>query len=94
MFKSSTFSSLHDKNDEIWKFQRLKLVLEYVDISMIPPPPYIIGIFFYLIKGHNKYQKNSSQFIEDKKYADIYLSKEKYSMLAETDSRLTMMSDK
>ena len=72
----------------------MKLVLEYVDISMIPPPPYIPGLLFYLMKGRSKYHKKSFQFIKDKKYADIYLSKEKNSMLAETDSRLTMMSDK
>ena len=73
---SSTFSRLHNKNDEIWKFQRLKLVLEYVDISLIPPPPFIPGIIAYLMKGKNELECYNFTQKEPELESSIFTQKE------------------
>ena len=90
---SSTFSRLHNKNDEIWKFQRLKLVLEYVDIALIPPPPFIPGIIAYLMKGKNELVKKEIECIQDKKFAHMFLKNEKYSLNEKAENRLELKLD-
>ena len=49
---SSTFQDVQDNTDEIWRFQRYRLVFEYYDSSILPPPinfvAYLISIGAYL----------------------------------------------
>ena len=80
----------------------MKLVLEYVDIALIPPPPFIPGIFFYLMKGKyerktdkkkTKLNPRSIECIQDKKYARIYLKNEKYSLHEKTENRSKLLSE-
>ena len=51
---SSTFQQVQENTDKIWKFQRYRLVFEYTDSSIFPPPltfiSYIISIINYVRK--------------------------------------------
>ena len=51
---SSTFQDVQENTDQIWKFQRYRLVFEYYDSPMVPPPfnflAYLISLIRYLRK--------------------------------------------
>lgn len=57
IFSSSTFQDVQDNTDQIWKFQRYRLVFEYYDSPIFPPPINIISYLFSLIH----YMKNKSR---------------------------------
>ena len=42
-FNSSTFERVQENTDQIWKFQRYRLVFEYYESSIFAPPINFIG---------------------------------------------------
>lgn len=59
---SSTFEDVQVKTDQIWMFQRYRLVFEYFDSTFLPPPisylEYCISLFKYFT---SKNEDKSSQ---------------------------------
>lgn len=51
---------MHENADEIWKYQRYRLVYEYVDAPLLPPPLSLIYYIFLAVKWSSK------KFIERK----------------------------
>jgi hypothetical protein len=47
---SSTFQDVQENTDQIWKFQRYRLVFEYYDSPILPPPFNIIAYFFSMVQ--------------------------------------------
>lgn len=47
---SSTFQDVQDRTDQIWKFQRYRLIFEYYDSPILPPPMNIFAYFMSLIQ--------------------------------------------
>lgn len=46
---SSTFQDVQENTDQIWKFQRYRLVFEYYDSPILPPPLNFIAYFVALV---------------------------------------------
>lgn len=46
---SSTFQDVQENTDQIWKFQRYRLVFEYYDSPILPPPLNFIAYFVSLV---------------------------------------------
>ena len=60
---SSTFERVQENTDQIWKFQRYRLVFEYIDASIFPPPISFIGYFVTLINYFLKKQEEKSKCV-------------------------------
>ncbi len=60
---SSTFEDVEVKTDQIWMFQRYRLVFEYYDSTFLPPPisylEYLIMWFRYLRKSKSAQNDNA-----------------------------------
>ena len=99
-FFSSRYQQVYDNNDQIWKFQRLRLVYEYMDSSVIPPPlnmfSYLItkvyGLFLTLkIKSQSNTEStfyHEPEYVHDKKYAEIFARNQKILANDKIDVRL------
>ncbi|KAJ1121136.1 hypothetical protein NDU88_009264 [Pleurodeles waltl] len=48
---SYTFSEVQEKNDQIWRFQRHKLVIEYSNRPPGPPPFIFFNLLYYLVRN-------------------------------------------
>lgn len=46
---SSTFQDVQENTDQIWKFQRYRLVFEYYDSPILPPPLNFVAYFVALV---------------------------------------------
>ena len=66
---SSTFQDVQENTDQIWKFQRYRLVFEYYDSPILPPP---LNFIAYLVSCIN-YFKNKKKAID---YSDDYSSEQ------------------
>ena len=47
---SSTFGKLENDSDRIWKNQRYYFIIEYVGLSVIPPPFNILNLIIYFVE--------------------------------------------
>lgn len=66
-FLSSTYEDIQEKADQIWKYQRFKLVLEYNESSLFPPPlNYIEYLFEFIVFIKNKALKIKVEKVEGK----------------------------
>ena len=62
---------MQENTDQIWKFQRYRLVFEYYDSPIIPPPFNVISYFIslYSYVRNKKYRKNKP--IEESESSDL-----------------------
>ena len=60
---SSTFQSVEEKNDKIWKLQRYSLVFEYKESSFFPPPFNLIGYLFEMIQEICTFSKEKGSIL-------------------------------
>ena len=55
---SSTYERVEENTDQIWKYQRYRLVNEYTDGRIFPPPinfiDYVVYLFIYLKKNERR----------------------------------------
>ena len=49
-FLSSTFQKLQANTNEIWRFQRYRLVFEYLSLPSLPPPFVIFSHMFLIFR--------------------------------------------
>ena len=52
---------VQENADQIWRFQRYRLVFEYVQVKNLPPPMNIPSYIFTFIKKHCCTEKNSDR---------------------------------
>ncbi len=65
---SSTFQRVQENADQIWKFQRYKLVYEYVGAPIFPPPlcyiSYIYSAYEHVRVGLRQKQESKQKEAE------------------------------
>lgn len=63
---SSTFQDVQENTDIVWKYQRYRLVFEYLDSPVLPAPFSIIPNIYSIIKSIILKYKNDNQLNNDK----------------------------
>ena len=68
---SSTYEQVQENADQIWKFNRYKLVYEFVNVPILPPPLSLLSYMAFYLKSffkmivnfvcYPKMKKSSSQ---------------------------------
>lgn len=62
--QSSTFQDVQENTDQIWKFQRYRLVFEYYDSPILPPPmnliAYVVSFIQFLGQKRKNYQNKGN----------------------------------
>lgn len=59
---SNTFSAVQEKSDQIWKFERYKLVIEYHNRPSLVPPFILLSHIWLLLKYiHRKYTNKENK---------------------------------
>ena len=98
---SSTFQDVQDNTDEIWRFQRYRLVFEYYDSSILPPPinfiAYLMSIVAYLRnmrKEKIEYDDSSYDLSLERKFAEEYLRIKKNQKAKTHDSKLKYTTER
>jgi transient receptor potential cation channel subfamily M protein 5 len=51
---SSTYEQVQENADQIWKFNRYKLVYEYVNVPILPPPLSLLSYMAFYLKSFFK----------------------------------------
>lgn len=69
---SSTFQDVQDNTDQIWKFQRYRLVFEYYDSPILPPP---LNHIAYFVSFVNYLKKRMSCIVNKSRGKDLSKSK-------------------
>ncbi|XP_078514886.1 transient receptor potential cation channel subfamily M member 2-like isoform X2 [Lissotriton helveticus] len=97
---SYTFSEVQGKTDQIWKFQRHRLIKEYSNRPSAPPPLIIFNHLYYLVRKKKQSALESDviktagllSWEENKK--EKYLSKRREAQSQSTDMTIRDISNK
>jgi hypothetical protein len=100
----STFESVHDKTDMLWKFQRYRLVFEYFRALPCPPPISFLGLIIsvvkclkekkYPLKQPSNVNTSVNELFLEKKFAEEYIRNKRITERDSNDSRLKFSMEK
>lgn len=65
-YLSSTFQKLQANTNEIWRFQRYRLVFEYFHTPSLPPPLVIFSHLFYIVRDMFRKPKRNQLDVADR----------------------------